>query len=158
MRRTPMARRASLLRSVGRRYDRRKVDNPERDTVDLVLVRASSRGFLRCEVCGDPVIGDRGWDWALHHRRGRDGKPDMHSPQNLLVVHGNDNVTACHGRIHRNRAGESRSNGWLISHSAIPMPDPLHVPTLLFGETRWVYLTNDGRYADNGPEVTSART
>ena len=123
--------------------------NPDGQTVDLVLRRASVDGFIRvCEVCGDPISGERGWDWSLHHRRGRDGKPDSHTPQNLLVVHGRDNAAGCHGRIHRNREGESRFNGWLISRNSIES-DPLVIPALLCGA--WVYLGHDGAYHDSPP-------
>jgi len=119
------------------------------DVVDAVLSRATTdEGVHVCEVCGDPITGERGWDWSLHHRRGRDGKPDSHLPQNLLLVHGRDNVTACHGRIHRNREGESRYNGWLISRNGI-VSDPLVIPVLLFGQSAWVYLTDVDSYSES---------
>lgn len=127
-------------------------DNPADGTTALVLARATTdEGIRVCEVCGDPIFGDRGWDWSLHHRRGRDGKPDSHQPQNLLLVHGRDNVSSCHGRIHRNREGESRTKGWLISRNGI-VTDPLVVPALLCGESAWVHLGEDGRYEDSPPE------
>jgi len=124
------------------------------DVVEAVLERASLQGFLGCEVCGDSITGERGWDWSLHHRRGRDGKPDSHMPQNLLLVHGASNVDACHGRIHRNREGESRLRGWLIGRNSIPS-DPLLVPALLCAESAWCYLDDLGGYADNPPVVTA---
>lgn len=123
------------------------------ETVQLVLQRARRDGVVCCEVCGGPVAGERGRDWALHHRRGRDGRPDSHSVQNQMVVHGADNVTACHGRIHRNASGESRAAGWLVSRNGINY-DPLLVPVLIDlgatpdGGARTVYFGADGGYHD----------
>ena len=119
---------------------------PTPDVVDAVIYRAD---FL-CEVCGQGLGPARGIDYSLHHRRGRDGKPDSHQPQNLLLVHGGSNVDACHGRIHRNLGGESYRNNWLLPRNAKPTPDPLLVPVLLFRD-RWVHFTASGEYADSPP-------
>jgi hypothetical protein len=123
--------------------------NPAAMAVDLVIARATVDGVGCCEVCGDPTGGWRGIHWALHHRRGRDGAEDSHTPQNLMVVHGRDNVTACHGRIHANKGQESRHNGWLITRNGIQR-DPLQIPVLVRG--RRVLLTADGEYSE-APEV-----
>lgn len=132
---------------------RRKYDNPADEAVALVLARATVDFFRVCELCGDPITGERGWEWSIHHRRGRDGKPDSHLPQNLMLVHGASNVDACHGRIHRNREGESRTKGWLVSRNGV-QTDPLRVPALLCGESAWVYLTDSDCYSDS-PAVAS---
>lgn len=148
-RKTPMKRTAfeRKLPFAVKAHRPKSPSNPDAPTVELVLARAMSRGHLYCEICADRVTGERGVDWALHHRRGRDGRPDAHSPQNLLVVHGRDNVTACHGRAHRNREGESGNFGWLISRNGINR-DPLRVPLLTDNGSRWVYLSADGQYVD----------
>lgn len=129
-----------------------KSTNVGPDVVEAVLERASHDGVLCCEVCAEPIVGERGIDWAIHHRRGRDSRLDCHTPQNVLVVHGADNVTACHGRIHRNVGGESWTNGWLISRNGIA--NPLVVAVLIQRESRWVYLDADGQYEDH-PECAA---
>lgn len=118
---------------------------PTSDVVDAVLERASRGGVPHCEVCGWTVYGERGREWALHHRKGR-GLPDSHLPQNLIFVHGSGNVEACHGRIHQNR-GEAQEMGWSISRNSYL--DPLNVAVLVVD--RWVYLTSAGEYADEPP-------
>ena len=107
------------------------------------------RDRRRCVVCGWRLSGARGLDWSIHHRRGRDGRPDSHQPQNLIAVCGGDNVTGCHGRIHQRRS-EAQPNGWWLSR--IAGTDPLTVPVLVERGSRWVYLTADGEYADVPPE------
>lgn len=123
------------------------MSGPVEAVVDAVLGRSN----YCCEVCLEPLSGLRGVDYALHHRRGRDGRPDSHTIPNLMPVHGRDNVTACHGRIHRHGI-ESRANGWLITRNGVDR-DPLLIPILL-GDRR-VYLTDDGGYADAPPEVAA---
>jgi hypothetical protein len=117
---------------------------PSSAVVDAVLERDGG-----CVLCGEPLRGERGWGWSIHHRRGRDGKPDSHSVQNLIAVCGADNVSGCHGRIHGNR-GEAQTNGWWISR--VFPKDPLTVPLLVEHGSRWVYLSADGRYSDSPPD------
>lgn len=121
----------------------RPTPGPTFDTVMAVLDRDS----YRCVPCSAPIVGERGTTWALHHRKGR-GLPDSHEPQNLITVCGASNVDRCHGRIHGNR-GEAQEFGWSISRNT--SLDPVDVAVLVGGETRYVYLTADGRYADNPP-------
>lgn len=118
---------------------------PTPQTVALVWERDGGR----CICCGGFLLeGGRGFEWSLHHRRGRDGKPDSHQPQNLITVCGPDNVTGCHGRIHSRRS-EAQPNGWWLSR--IAGTDPLTVPLLVDRESAWKYLTADGRYSDEPP-------
>lgn len=124
---------------------RTRSTGPDEATVQAVVNRDGG-----CVVCGGALFGARGIDWSIHHRRGRDGKPDSHSVQNLIAVCGGDNVTGCHGRIHSRRS-ESQPAGWWLSRVA--GEDPLTVPLLVDRESRWVYLTADGRYSDEPPEV-----
>jgi hypothetical protein len=121
------------------------------DPATVAIVR--ERDAYRCVRCDVPCIGERGWQWSIHHRRGRDGKPDSNLPQNLLTVCGADNVTGCHGFIESHRA-EGRDNGWRIDRNGVAT-DPLLIPVLVCHGSRWVYLTADGRYSDD-PEVPDA--
>lgn len=114
-------------------------------TSSILLQRATRDGVVCCELCGEPVEGERGVGWALHHRRFRDGRPDSHSPQNLLLVHGASNTDSCHGRIHGNKT-EAMANGWAITRHG--NADPLTEPVLIDGGRRKVLLTADGGYVD----------
>jgi hypothetical protein len=127
---------------------RARATGPTPETVALVIKR--DRGL--CVVCGEELHGERGMQWSIHHRRGRDGRPDSHEPQNLIAVCGADNVTQCHGRIHGSRT-EAQDNGWWISRIGPPaLIDPLQIPILVDQESRWVYLTADGGISDHPPE------
>lgn len=119
---------------------------PTPEVVELVLYRDSSS----CVVCGELLLGERGIGWSIHHRRGRDGKPDSHSVQNLIAVCGGDNVSGCHGRIHNHGKAEAQNGGWWLSR--IAGVDPLTVPVLVERGSRWVYLTTSGEYAQTPPE------
>jgi hypothetical protein len=118
---------------------------PASDVVEVVLERASRDGEPHCEVCGDPVRGTRGVNFALHHRKGR-GLPDSHLPQNLILVHGASNVDLCHGRIHSSRT-EAQASGWSVSRNTLV--DPLYVAILIDGGGRWVYLSAEGSYVND---------
>lgn len=131
------------------RAHRIRSTNPDQATVDAVVARQDGR----CVRCGEVLKGERGFDWSVHHRRGRDGKPDSHSRQNLLAVCGADNVSGCHGWIHQHR-GAAMVNGWWLSR--IAGTDPLTVAVLVDRASRWVYLTTDGGYADEPPEKSVA--
>jgi hypothetical protein len=106
----------------------------------------------RCIRCGEQLGEIRGWDWSIHHRRRRDGKPDSHSLQNCVAMCGGDNVTGCHGWAHQHRS-ESQPDGYWLSR--IAGEDPLLMP-ILVGKDRWVYLSVDGEYSYEPPEVSSA--
>jgi hypothetical protein len=143
-----LTRRTPLRRNT--RHPRPK--GPDADTTLTVLHRAVRDDKICCEVCSDPVDGERGFGWSLHHRRGRDGRADSNSVANLLVVCGSSNVDRCHGRIHSRRS-ESRPAGWWLSRAA--NEDPLTVPVLIDNGSRWVYLDNLGRYSDDPPGVAA---
>ncbi|HEU4540391.1 MAG TPA: hypothetical protein VFR23_04630 [Jiangellaceae bacterium] len=123
---------------------RQKFTGPTPAVRDLVLQRDS----WRCVCCGLPLNGERGWGWSIHHRRGRDGRPDAHQPQNLISVCGGDNTSGCHGLIHGRRS-ESEPAGWWLSRVA--GVNPLTVPVLVDHGSRFVYLTADGEYSDELP-------
>jgi len=110
------------------------------DLTQLVLERDGGA----CVRCGIPIQGERGRDWSIHHRRprgmGGTRKPD--SPANLLTLCGSG-ATGCHGEVESHRADALKS-GWLVSQWA----DPAATPVLVGHGARWVYLTEDGTYAD----------
>lgn len=118
-------------------------------TLDAVLERDGHA----CVRCGTLLTGTRGLDWALHHRRpkamGGSFLRDTNMPQNLISVCGPDNTHGCHGFIH-SRPSESGPAGWLLSNTR--SEEPLYLPLLVEHSSRWVYLTEDGRYADAPPE------
>jgi hypothetical protein len=126
---------------------RARVTGPTPETVELVFNRDGGK----CVRCMVHITGHRGFSWSLHHRRGRDGKPDSHEPQNLILVCGASNVHGCHGAIHSRRS-EAQDAGWWLSR--ITGADPLQYAVLVGGGARWVYLTADCRYSDD-PAVAS---
>lgn len=113
----------------------------------LILARDSVDGVPCCTRCGEQLGPIRGWDYSIHHRRRRDGKPDTHSPQNCVAVCGASNYDGCHGWTHSCRSESQPAGFWL---SRVAGDNPLLIPILLRGE-RWVYLTADGGYSDNPP-------
>lgn len=115
---------------------------------DLVLARCERDGVPCCEVCGDPLKGERGMDWSVHHRRFRDGRPDQDEPQNLIVVCGGSNVDRCHGLIHSDKT-YAKDQGWAITRHGYV--DPLTKPVLIDHESRYVYFAADGTYSDSPP-------
>jgi hypothetical protein len=68
----------------------RRHTGPDDDTVITVLMRSMRDGRTSCEICGDPITGERGRDWCVHHRvpRGMGGTRSAHVnlPPSLLVV------------------------------------------------------------------------
>lgn len=117
-----------------------KPTGPDQDTVIAVLKRAQGR----CEVCGELCAGGRGWDWSIHHRRGRQGSRTDNTISNLMLVDGASNVAGCHGYIHQ-YGHWSQPRGYKLSRfSNIP---PAEVPVWIEG--RWVLLTAGG-YQDVG--------
>lgn len=122
---------------------------PDDDTVITVLRRSFRDGHACCEVSGEPITGERGVHWSVHHRvpRGMGGTRSarVNQPPALMVVCGSA-TTGCHHRIESDRAEALRS-GWLVSRYA----DPANVAVLIDRGSRWVYLTASGGYADNPP-------
>ena len=118
---------------------------PDRETVMQVLVRDG----YRCVRDGVPAQGERGVQWSIQHRLPRSGGGD-NSPENLIVLCGSG-TTGCHGHVESHRT-EAYVNGWLVRRGF----DPLLQPVLVDHQSRWVYLTADGRYSDDPPEVGAA--
>ena len=144
-RKTPL-RRTHMVRRGGVNARRpRRVTGPGQKVVELVLTRAQRGGRPCCELCGQPLHGDRGFGWSLHHRRGRDGSAGEHAAENLLAVCGGSNVDRCHGRIHASRR-VAQANGWSISR--IAPTDPRTVAVVLDNGQRWALFTAAGSYLE----------
>ena len=115
---------------------------PSSAVVDAVLERAQ----YQCEIALCPLGDRRGEDWVLHHRRPRQmggtSRRDTNLPSNLLLL-----CLPHHSEIESRRA-EAYAVGWLLRQN--DRPDPVAV---LVQRDRWVYLTEDGRYADAPPGV-----
>lgn len=114
---------------------------------DLVLARCERDGVPSCEICYVPLTGERGLDFAIHHRQFRDGGPAQESPANKIAVCGGSNVDRCHGVIHSGKA-YAITQGWAISRHATKHPATFPI---LIGMERWIYLTADGTYSDVPP-------
>jgi hypothetical protein len=91
---------------------------PSQATLDVVVERDQGR----CASCGLLIVGERGRDWSLHHRRpaqmGGDRSPVSHGPANLLLLHGSG-VELCHGHVESART-ESYDLGLLVRRSDDP--------------------------------------
>jgi hypothetical protein len=119
---------------------RRPLPGPSLEVVRVVWRRDGES----CVVCGVRLsVGGRGWAYSIHHRRGRDRRPDSNTPQNLILVCGASNVDGCHGRIHRDSKTWAGPLGYWLSRVAAV--DPLTVPVVLH-DGRTVFLTAEGTY------------
>lgn len=146
LKRAPIRRSPALPEKPTKRHP--KPTGPDAFTVARALARAMRGDVLCCEVCAEPLFGQRGLSWSIHHRRGREGSRTDNGVANLLVVDGADNVSGCHGRIHSRRS-ESRPAGWWLSRGV--GEDPRTVPVLIDNGSRVVYFGDDGRYYDAPP-------
>ena len=72
-------------------------------------------------------------------------------PSNLLILCGSATTPgSCH-HFAENWRASSVASGWLV----LSRVNPATVPVLVERGSRFVYLTNDGRYADDPPERAS---
>jgi hypothetical protein len=121
------------------------------DSITVAAVVA--RDFGRCARCGQPVTGERGIDFSLHHRRpramGGSSRPDTNQPHNLVLLHGSG-VSLCHGLVEQHRA-EAYANGWLLRQGQ----DPSVVPVNHAAHGGWVLLTPDGGFSTYSPNQTT---
>jgi hypothetical protein len=98
------------------------------------LVYARSGGI--CERCSQA----RGAEWQHRKNRSQGGR---WSPENGLHL-----CSPCHRYVHH-KVTESQDNGWSVKGAF----DPAAQPVLIQNGSRWVYLTADGSYSDDPPEV-----
>jgi hypothetical protein len=117
---------------------------PDFETVMAVL----DRDGFRCVRDGKPAQGQRGWDWSVQHRLPRSGGGG-NGLDNLIILCGSG-TTGCHGHVESHRT-EAYDNGWLVRRGF----DPATKPVLVDHQSRWVYLTPSGEYADNPPVVAA---
>lgn len=126
-----------LTRKPMRRSTRNTGPTPE--TRQAVALRAD----WTCELCQGSCPP---WaDFHYHHRqpRGMGGRRRayVNLPSNLLLL-----CSDCHTEVESRRA-EALDRGWLVSRWAIPA----ETPVLVERESRYVYLTDSGEYADAPP-------
>lgn len=107
---------------------------PTAATIALV----KQRDLDRCALCGWGIIGDRGVDWSVHHRRprgaGGTNRAWINQPANLVLLHGSG-VTKCHGLVEANR-GHYYAKGFLIREgirvaTEVPIEHRVHGYVLL---------------------------
>ncbi len=94
---------------------------------DATFDKVAERDQGRCASCGLNIVGQRGIDFSLHHRRaagmGGDRQAVSHSPANLVLLHGSG-CTGCHGYVESNRT-ESYDLGLLVHRSDDPREMPI---------------------------------
>lgn len=113
---------------------RPKATGPDRNTVEVVL----ERDHWSCVVCGEPLHGDRGINWSIHHRVRRSQGVD-NLPSNLIAVCGHG-TAGCHSNIHAAPA-KAREAGWLLRSTDIPAEVPM-----AHSQHGWVRLAADGEW------------
>lgn len=93
----------------------------------LSLQKVTDRDQGRCASCGLLIVGERGVDWSLHHRRpagmGGDRRAVSHSPANLVLLHGSG-LSLCHGYVESNRT-EAYDLGLLVHRHEDPRDVPI---------------------------------
>lgn len=111
------------------------------DAVALETVWERDSG--RCALCGGAIVGERGVDWSLHHRRpagmGGDRRPETHAPGNLVLLHGSG-TTGCHGETESWR-DDARQRGFLVPRLSVKPPAAVAIDHAVHG---WCWLHDDG--------------
>lgn len=119
---------------------------PTTATLELVWERDGGR----CACCGDPIRGERGLDWSLHHRRpagmGGDRRPETHAAGNLVLLCGSG-TTRCHHEVESRRA-DALARGFLVPRNAVQPPAEHAIEHAVHG---WVYLADDGSVSTDPP-------
>lgn len=112
-----------------------------------VVTLVTDRSGGSCERCGNPLRGERGVDWSIHHRKNR-SQGGRNVASNLLVLCG-DGSSGCHGWVteHPALAGDEGTHvpSWL---------DPAEVPVTTLGRTVW--LADDGGVSGQAPEEAAS--
>ena len=111
---------------------RAKDTGPDAATVAAVMERDGGR----CVGCGDPVHGQRGVGYSVHHRKLRSQGGDNRL-SNLVLLDGSG-TTGCHGLAH-SEVAQARVSGLLLRSTE--HPDQMPVEHSQHGP---VYLLDDG--------------
>lgn len=122
---------------------------PSPEVVELVRERDRDS----CAHCGREIVGRRGYDWSVQHRRprgsGGDARPETNLPGNLVLLHGSG-TTGCHGQVESRRA-DAQCKGFLIPRESIDRPELHAIEHALHG---WCYLLDDGTVSTDPPEAS----
>lgn len=145
-RKTPLRAKAKLSTKVG--IARRKAQSAKRDSQTgpskLVVALVFDRDGGCCIRCGTPARGERGVDYSIHHRAGRQmggtKRASVNLPSNLVTTCGNG-TQGCHGWIGANVA-EAHRKGLLVLSSLDPKTVVL---TTWWGD---VLLDDEGRWTE----------
>jgi 5-methylcytosine-specific restriction endonuclease McrA len=121
---------------------------------DAVTVQAVwDRDLGRCAYCGDPITGERGWDWSVGHRRprraGGSKRPETNAASNLILLCGSG-TTRCHGEVERERIAAVAA-GFLLH--AGDNPAAVAIEHAVHGR---VWLTGDGGWTAESPAEVAA--
>lgn len=111
------------------------------DAATAALIWTRDQG--KCADCGRPVVGERGRDWSIHHRRPRgQGGTSLAwvgMAANGVLIHGSG-TTGCHGRRERERR-TAINDGFLISALGVATALTTCIKHAIYG---WVLLDNEG--------------
>lgn len=114
--------------------------------VGCVLERDGSR----CARCGLTLLGERGVNWAIHHRRprraGGDRRPDVNLPSNLVALHQD-----CHEFVEQHRTMAYKM-GLLLRYGETPS----RVPVVEHAVHGFCYLGDDGSVFTEPPDAQVA--
>ncbi len=121
-------------KTAARQGSRPKSTDPDKATVDAAMKRAAGK----CESCGDPLCGRRGFEYSVHHRKRRSQGGDNRL-SNLVVLCGHG-TSGCHGACH-SEVERARQAGFLLRSTENPEEVPME------HAKGTVLLDNDGGYA-----------
>lgn len=125
---------ASAPRKATKRQAGRASSDPDDETVQLVL----RRDDWKCAGCGDPIVGRRGIEYSIHHRKRRSQGVD-NGAANLVTLCGHG-TSGCHGHAHSEIAA-ARLSGMLLrsteNPAEMPMEHAIHGHVLLLDDGTW---------------------
>lgn len=98
-----------------------------------------------CAWCGNPVHGQRGIDWSIHHRRARSmGGSSLtwvNQAANGVVVHGNG-TQGCHGDIESHKE-LAEQFGFRVYVNGVLLPADVPIKHAVHG---WIRMDNEGGF------------
>ena len=109
------------------------------------------RDQYQCRACGKPV-GMPGTWWSIQHRvaRGQGGRNEL---PNLVLLCGSATSAGCH-RLAEDRDAKMHDRGFWLRRNEDPALVPIRMASE-FGSDITVWLTRDGGYSVDGPEVAA---